>query len=424
MSHPDPAFPALHARPARGWVNDPNGLAFVDGRWHVFFQHNPVGPAHHEIGWGHASSADLVHWDAEPLALRARPDGPDAFGCWSGCVTDDDGVPTAVYSAVLDDSGRSAVVLARSDRTLRTWTQDDTPVAGMPEDPRVTAMRDPFVVHVDGHRYAVQAAGRPGGPPALLVHGCDDLTDWRPLGALLTADDDVAAAVAPAHVWECPNLVRVGDRWLLVVSLWRDEPNPTGLYALHGVRYLLGDVAVTPDGPRLAAASGGLLDDGPCFYAPQLLAADGRVLLWGWAWELGRPQAEIDAAGWSGCLTFPREVTVEGDDVVSRPVRELVALRDQEQDSRSSAALPGPAVDVARPAGTGGRLLLDGREVLAWPAPPVPVQPARVLLDGSMVEVFPGGPRPVTTRAYPRAGSTWTLEWDGDDVARAWRLRP
>ncbi len=73
MGPADPAFPVLHGRPDLGWVNDPNGLAHVDGVWHVFFQHNPAAPVHGDIHWGHASSADLLTWRAEPVALRPTP---------------------------------------------------------------------------------------------------------------------------------------------------------------------------------------------------------------------------------------------------------------------------------------------------------------------------------------------------------------
>ena len=92
--HTDPAFPALHGRPDAGWVNDPNGLARVDGRYHVFFQHNPDAPVHASIVWGHASSDDLITWRQEPIALAPRPGALDSRGCWTGCLTVDDGVPS------------------------------------------------------------------------------------------------------------------------------------------------------------------------------------------------------------------------------------------------------------------------------------------------------------------------------------------
>src|SRR5215217_1655141 len=217
---PDPIFPALHIRPARGWVNDPNGVCLVDGRYHVFFQHNPHAPWHGNVHWGHVSSTDLLRWEHHPVALLPRPGMIDAAGCWSGCVTDDAGVPTAVYTANPDDARHAVVALARSDRSLLSWQQEDAPVVATPVRPGLDEVRDPFVFSYDGRRYAVQGAGHRNGRPQLLVWACDDLTHWQELGVLLTDDDPVAAQLTPANIWECPNLVRIDDRWVLLVSLW------------------------------------------------------------------------------------------------------------------------------------------------------------------------------------------------------------
>ena len=96
-AHADPAFPRFHPRPAQGWINDPNGISHINGRYHVFFQYNPDSARHHRIAWGHVSSADLVRWEEHPVALRPQHGGPDEYGCWTGVVTDDGGVPTAAY---------------------------------------------------------------------------------------------------------------------------------------------------------------------------------------------------------------------------------------------------------------------------------------------------------------------------------------
>ena len=94
-----PPFPALHIRPERGWLNDPNGTCRCDGVYHVFFQYNPAAPLHANVHWGHVSSTDLVRWQEHPVALVPRPGRIDGAGCWSGCVVDDGGIPTAVYTA-------------------------------------------------------------------------------------------------------------------------------------------------------------------------------------------------------------------------------------------------------------------------------------------------------------------------------------
>ena len=412
----DPTFPRLHGRPRRGWVNDPNGLARVDGTWHVFFQHNAAAPVHGSIAWGHVSSPDLLRWAEEPVALVPRPGQPDAAGCWSGCVVDDAGVPTAVYTAVAEHPSDARVLLATSDRTLRTWRQAGTGVASRPDDPAVGEVRDPFLVTVEGRRYAVQGAGSPtrDGRPQLLHWACDELQDWQPLGPVLTCDDPVAATVARANIWECPNLVRLDGRWLLVLSLWRAVEDGVG--ELAGVRYLVGDLEPAGRGLRFVAASGGVLDEGPAFYAPQLLPDGDRVLLWGWSWELGRTPEQVTAAGWAGVLTCPRELGLVDGALTSRPARELTALR--------AGALPA-AEPVAERAfevlgeGAVGLSLVDGHRVLQVLDPAFGAGGSvRVLVDGSLVEAFAADGRSLTTRAYP----TGTSRWQVDGPAQVHRL--
>jgi len=314
----DPSFPALHGRPPQGWVNDPNGCSYIDGRYHVFFQHNPDAAVHASIKWGHASSTDLVTWRQEPIALVNRPGELDEYGCWTGCVVDDDGTPTAVYSAVADATRRAEVLLARSDRGMRAWRQGHKSAAGRPDDPAITDVRDPFVFTMDGRRYAIQGAGHRQGSGRILGYDCDDLTSWTYLGPVLTSADPVAADLASGNVWECPNLVRFGERWVLIFS---QLCHLGDTLAFDGVRYLVGDLSTGPDGLRFAPTAGGAVDLGPSFYAPQVLCRPDRILIWGWSPEgAARSPAEVAAAGWAGTLTFCRELLLDGDRLVSRPV--------------------------------------------------------------------------------------------------------
>ena len=91
--------PRVHLTPEAGWLNDPHGLHFIDGAYHLFFQHVPDSTDWRSgISWGHAVSTDLLHWETQPVAL-APGDGDE--GCWSGCaVIDDDGRPVLFYTSV------------------------------------------------------------------------------------------------------------------------------------------------------------------------------------------------------------------------------------------------------------------------------------------------------------------------------------
>ncbi len=403
----DPSFPALHIRPPQGWLNDPNGLCRIDGRYHVFFQYNPVAPVHGAIHWGHVSSTDLIHWQQHPIALAPRPGLIDGAGCWSGCVVDDGGVPTAVYTANRDDDPRNAVVaLARSDRSLLHWQQDESPVRGISRSSGMEEVRDPFVFVHEGHRYAVQGAGQPSGYPQLLLYRCDDLTQWTQLGALLTTDDPIAAEVADAGIWECPNLVQIEGQWVLLFSLFR---RVDGIDQLFGVRYLLGDLVARDQGWKFKATSGGVVDEGPTFYAPQVLAEPHRALLWAWSWELERSSQQIADAGWAGVLTFPRELYLRNGVLATRPATELSALRLERLPGPLDQPFQAQAFELVANGPVALRLADDGAEALVSSAEGTPTEPARIFVDGSMVETFHRGASH-TTRAYPTDHSSWIVE--------------
>jgi beta-fructofuranosidase len=449
--------PRFHITAPHGWLNDPNGVVYAGGRYHVFFQHNPDEPRHGAIVWGHTSSADLIDWTPEPIALRPRPGQPDEFGCWTGVVVEDAGRHVAVYSGVTTNDGTSSVLLADADETLTRWTPRERPATGMPDDPAVIAMRDPYVFSHAGRRYAVVGAGLTGDRPAVLLYDCERLDDWRYLGVLLDGTDPAAASLAPGHIWECPQLVRLDGRWVLIVSLWQRDDRA---HELRGVSYLVGDLEPAGDGLRFAVAAGGEVDAGPDFYAPQAVPIGDRTLLWGWSWER-RDQAEVDAAGWAGALTWPRELTLSGDRLTSRPAAELTSLY---ADPVPGSSDPGGTLPVRseawvatiRPApGASFRLELDdphGTPVLAvevtvtaagvtaaWsdgpPAEPGPggtgraqdaVPEITVVVDGSVVEAYCDGLPPYTRRAY-RAGAedAWTLRWSATaDVSVRELVRP
>lgn len=443
-AHPDPAFPRFHPRPARGWINDPNGISYINGRYHVFFQYNPDSARHHKICWGHISSADLIHWEEHPVALRPQDGGPDEFGCWTGVVTDDGGVPTAVYSGVRGDGGHSQVVVSRGSADLVSWVQDGHVAASMPADPLVTAVRDPFLFRFEGKRYAVQGAGLATGEAALLLYTVDDLSDWKYEGIWMTSAAPEAAVHTPAEIWECPQLVQVpdaagGEAWVMMFSLWL-----AGDHHEHanGVGHLIGSLTEDPATglPVFTPRSGGKPDLGRDFYAPQIVqlpavSGEPRALLWGWANEgpgrdgrRGRTQEEIDDAGWAGVLTHPRELSVDGDSLVAAPVPGINAYRGTQVASGvgGPVLLPPFAEAVVRTdsdsAGTVRLLLGSGdQQQTVFEATAAAGGELRIFLDASLVEVYRNGVA-TTLRAYPATGEEWRLELPAGAVADVWEL--
>ncbi len=172
-----------------------------------------------------------------------------------------------------------------------------------------------------------------------------------------------------------------------------------------------------------------MIDDGPSFYAPQVLREHERTLIWGWAREHGRSQAEIDAAGWAGSLTFCRELRLIDDVLASQPAAELTALRRNPLDLVPDVPFTANAFDIELRAGAGaaslwlvddaGQRLVAECDIGAAP----PAQP-RILVDGSMVEIFDGSGIASTTRAYPTTTSAWMLSVARADDVSAWMLAP
>jgi beta-fructofuranosidase len=449
----DPHAPRFRVRPPANWVNDPNGPFRWRGRYHLFYQHNPDAPVHANVHWGHVSSPDLARWEHHPIALTPTPGGPDEAGCWSGCVVDDGGVPTAVYTGVdRDHAGLGTICLARAadpdDDTLAAWTPLPTPVVtGPPEGLDVVMFRDPFVFRHGGRRWAVVGAGHADGTPSVLLYDCEDLSDWRFAGVLADGSDPVAvdAFGDEAVGWECPQVYATrGGEWVLVVSLWDGEPCSTG--------YLTGRLYGEED-LRFEARCGGRLDHGRDFYAPAVLQEADRALMWGWSWEAREP----GEAGWSGVLTAPRVVDVHPDGalrVVPAPELDLLRAAEPFVTAPGRCALPEAydlsvtarertTVSVLRSArGAELTVRLDPAEGTVtldrgdWPrkgvegsAPIVARVPrreeltVRLLVDGSLYELFVDDRAMVTERVYHRPGDVRELVV-GDASVTGWELVP
>ncbi|MCO4253852.1 glycoside hydrolase family 32 protein [Pseudarthrobacter cellobiosi] len=473
-AHPDPAFPHFHPRPAQGWINDPNGISHLNGRYHVFFQYNPASARHHKIAWGHLSSADLVRWEEYPVALRPQNGGPDEYGCWTGVVTDDGGVPTAAYSGVRGDGGHSQVVISHGSADLVSWEQDGHVAASMPADPMVTAVRDPFIFRFNGKRYAMQGAGLASGHAALLLYTVEDLSDWKYQGIWLTSENPVAAAHTPAEIWECPQLVRVpsvssvespsgGDAWVMMFSLWLSGDDHEHA---NGVGHLIGSLAEDPATglPVFSPETGGKSDLGRDFYAPQIVQlqdgagagapgapasspalaalAEPKALLWGWANEgpgrdgrRGRSQAEIDAAGWAGVLTHPRLLSVVDGALAVAPAPEVDAYRGAQLASQGAGSVELPAYAEAVVSGGPAALAADAVVELSLVADGstdsgqvvfsgalAAGEELRVFVDASLVEVYRSGSVATTLRAYPAPDERWVLGLPEGTAADVWKL--
>jgi beta-fructofuranosidase len=384
--------PVLHFTSRSGWINDPLGLTHDDGTYHLFFQHVPAGTVWDPgCAWGHATSTDLLHWAEQPVALSP---GDGDQGCWSGSVAlPEPGRPVVFYTSVgPPDLGLGTVRTARPAAGLgwTGWSKGDV-VVRLPADVPAEVFRDPYVFR-DGDRWRMLVgAGLVDGTAAVLGYASDDLERWSYEGVVASRPTASTDPVWTGSAWECPQLFPLGDRWVLLVSVWDGVP--------QHVAYAVGTWA---DG-RFTADSWRRLTWGDACYAPTVFTdRDGQRGLVHWL----RGVDDL-AAGWAGALSVPHRLALEGDDLRVQPHPAVDALRRAVADP---AGLPDGPTDLGWRVSPDAPLRLhrgDGRVVVelelvgdvlrvrvpgdeAERALPCTDAVVRVLADGPVLEVFTG----------------------------------
>ena len=306
----DPARPAFHFRPPAQWMNDPNGAIFHNGWYHLFYQFNPYADTWGRIHWGHARSRDLVHWEHRPLALHPMHNRGERH-CFSGCVAPDGrGRPLIFYTSVRRVTGAPPYEqwTAAGDASLTNFRRlKCNPILDLDNHggPRFgNTWRDPYVFTDHGRTFLILGAtlGADSVVPIYEATG-PSLLMWNYRGILYRE----SRLTMPFP--ECPNFVRVGGRWLLLLS------------DMRRVQYLCG--AFDANECRFHPDTRGRVDTSGNFYATNTAVDDrGRTIMFGWV--RGFPRGR----GWNGCLALPRELSLDSNNrLVQRPVPELVELR-------------------------------------------------------------------------------------------------
>ena len=286
----DPHRPRYHFLPPRNWMNDPNGLIFHRGNYHLFFQHNPGAAVWGDMHWGHAFSKDLISWQHLPMALAPTPDGYDKDGVFSGCAVVNGDEPTIIYTGTKPEV---QAIATSKHPLLETWTKfDGNPVIpGPPEGMEVTGFRDPYVWKEGDDWLMALGSGLKGQGGAILLYRSSDLRKWDYLHPLVDSTDKTLGTM-----WECPNFFPLGDKHVLLIS---PIPLRKALYAIGSYR-----------SRRFEIESVGSLDDGGHFYAPQVfLDGANRHVMFGWCWEGRAKEAQVEA-GWAGVQSLPRVLTL------------------------------------------------------------------------------------------------------------------
>ena len=436
--------PQFHFSSRRGWNNDPNGLIYYQGTYHLFYQHNPYGCKWGNMHWGHAVGPDLVHWREQGDALYPNELGTAFSGSgvvdWQNTAGFQCGAEKAlvcIYTSAGDPFTQS---IAYSTDRGRTWVN----YAGNPVLAHVAGQnRDPKVVwHEPTHRW-VMALYLEGHTYALF--SSPNLKEWAPLCQL-----ELGEASECPDLFELPVDGEAGNtRWVF----WGADGS-----------YLLGSFdgrIFQPQGPVQRYNWGG--DSYAAQTWSDIPAADGRRIQIAWL------RANLPDMPFNQCMTFPCELSLrtarEGIRLVSQPVQEIELLRHEGHHWGSVALRPGEnplagivgdLFDIRAEWAVGGAtefgLSIRGipvtydvrKQVLTCQGRTAPLQPVddgcthprrirlQVLVDRASIEVFgndgcvaiPIGVIPDDANrsldAFSRGGSTWIESLEVYELRSAW----
>lgn len=319
--------PAFHHTPLYGWMNDPNGMFYKDGKWHLYYQWNPYGSKWQNMTWGHSSSSDLVNWEHHPAAIE--PNGLGSVFSGSSAIDSENsaGFGRDAVVAMYTSAGASQIQsLAHSADNGETFTI-------CPGNPVITLeseARDPNMFwNPETKQWTLILAH--ALDREMLIFTSPDLKEWTlqsSFGKGLGAQDGV---------WECPDLFELPvdgterKKWVLLCNI-----NPGGPFGGSGIQYFIGDF----DGKTFTAdtdADGNIptkwLDHGKDNYAVVSWsdAPDNRRTVIGWMsnWQYA---AEVPTMQFRSANTLPREISLfTGPDgqiyAASTPSPEVDALR-------------------------------------------------------------------------------------------------
>jgi fructan beta-fructosidase len=326
QSYKEKYRPLMHFSPREHWMNDPNGMVYFNGIYHLFFQYYPAASVWGPMHWGHAISEDLVHWKQLPIAIY-----PDKLGyIFSGSVVVDSnntsgfgiyGKPALVAIFTQHDTaGEHAHTntyqnqsIAYSNDGGSTWIKyKDNPVV---KNPGITDFRDPKVMwYKPGNKWIMTLAVK----DHVAFYSSPDLKNWK--------EESGFGKEVGAHggVWECPDLFAFDydgkQVWALLVSI-----NPGGPNGGSATQYFIGDF----DGKTFTPYNNNVkwIDYGPDNYAGVTFSNTGeRKIFLGWMSNWSYAQL-VPTETWRSAMTVPRNLNLLriGDEfyIASNPVVEL-----------------------------------------------------------------------------------------------------
>jgi levanase/fructan beta-fructosidase len=319
--------PQYHHTPVYGWMNDPNGMFYKDGVYHLFYQWNPYGSQWENMTWGHSTSRDLIHWEAQPTAIE-----PDALGSiFSGsCVVDkkNDRV-VAFYTSAGEKQTQSMAVSTDDGKTFQKYAGNPVLVSKEEDFRDPKCFWNPEIQKWN----LILAVGQ-----EMRIYSSSNLTDWTyesSFGQTVNKlTDEVTEAGCHDGVWECPDLIKLQVRgtdkqkWLLICNI-----NPGGPFGGSATQYFVGDF----DGHKFTCEHQDTrwMDYGKDHYATVTFdnAPDGRHIALAWMsnWQYAN---QVPTKQFRSANSVPRDLDLfeyNGQTYCGvTPSRELTALRGKE----------------------------------------------------------------------------------------------
>lgn len=316
--------PLYHHTPLYGWMNDPNGMFYKDGRWHLYYQHNPYGSKWQNITWGHSSSTDLINWEHQPLAIE-----PNGLGTvFSGSSVVDSlntaGFGTDAVVAIYTSAGTSQI------QSLAYSTDGGMTFSNYNGNPIITTFgeaRDPNMFwHEESEKWILLIAH--ALDHEMLIYSSPDLKNW-------TFESSFGKGYGSQDgVWECPDLFKLPIRgtdeqkWVLLCNI-----NPGGPFGGSATQYFVGDFDGKTFKCDTAPEVTKWMDYGKDHYAAVSFSnlSDGRHTTMAWMsnWEYAN---EVPTMQYRSSNTLPRDhdlfIAPDGELYIGVfPAEELDGLR-------------------------------------------------------------------------------------------------
>lgn len=337
--------PQYHAMPPQNWMNEAHAPIYYNGKYHLFYQHNPQGPYWHQIHWGHWVSDDMVHWENVRPALAPEAGTLDPDGTWSGSAAyDRNGNPVLFYTAGNDSlSPNQRTGLATpadlSDPKLEKWVKYPNPVTEQNGNGIHNEFRDPFVWYdkeVDKWYQLVTSGLQDFSSGTALVYVSDDMYNWEYKGPLYVSDRSLYPELGT--VWELPVLLPLGkdsagqQKYIFMVNPHeKPEQVPPSDDVQRDVEvfYWIGtwDRDHFKFIPDQDAPSKMDVGDGYLTAESGMVTPDGRTVVYSMVQNVRTPQAEYQA-GWAHNLALPVSLSLDAhDELRIQPIEELQSLR-------------------------------------------------------------------------------------------------